>query len=312
MRRINIDELKERLKNKNPFIEFIGDEVNGVNHKVKFRCVKCGRVFYTSFFLILKSTRTNGCIKCEKRKTIHRQYRKKHDDFVKEVQEIHGVNLSIIGEYTKGSDKIRTKCNICDHIWFPEAKGLLKGYGCPICGHEKNKQSTTKNIEWLRKKVFEEHGENISIISGDYVNLNSLFLVKCNSCGFEWHSTGRNIKHRGCPICNVSKGEKLIANTLKKMGIEFEQQVKIDEKSPFNGICSFDFKIGDNIYIEYDGIQHYKSFPCWGGEKRLNRQKELDSFKDLYCLEKNYKLIRIPYWEYNEINEEYLKNKIYG
>jgi len=79
-----------------------------------------------------------------------------------------------------------------------------------------------------------------------------------------------------------------------------------------NGTPIFDFVIFEinNIkcIIEYDGEQHFKAVKRWGGVERLNRQKEIDEFKNKYCLDNNIKMIRIPYTELKNINKEYIKN----
>lgn len=64
----------------------------------------------------------------------------------------------------------------------------------------------------------------------------------------------------------------------------------------------FDFYLSDyNILIEYNGKQHYYSIPYFGGEDTLKRQKVNDAIKEKYCQDNNIKLIRIPYWDFNNI-----------
>lgn len=70
----------------------------------------------------------------------------------------------------------------------------------------------------------------------------------------------------------------------------------------------FDFYLNDyNVAIEYDGEQHYMPVN-WNGkmsDEELNRAFELvqfhDKIKTEYCEEQNIQLIRIPYWEKNNI-----------
>jgi len=42
----------------------------------------------------------------------------------------------------------------------------------------------------------------------------------------------------------------------------------------------------------------------------LKDQQEVDKFKNEYSLKNGIILIRIPYFEFNNINNNYLKNKI--
>lgn len=62
--------------------------------------------------------------------------------------------------------------------------------------------------------------------------------------------------------------------------------------------------------IEYDGEQHFLK-GCFGdtnGQVLLETQKR-DNIKTQYCLDNNIKLVRIPYWEFNNI-ENILKQAI--
>lgn len=55
--------------------------------------------------------------------------------------------------------------------------------------------------------------------------------------------------------------------------------------------------------IEYDGIQHFEPVEYFGGQKQFERQQLHDKIKDDYCKEQGIKLIRIPYWEIDNIEQ---------
>nr|MDA3855895.1 DUF2726 domain-containing protein [Candidatus Woesearchaeota archaeon] len=68
----------------------------------------------------------------------------------------------------------------------------------------------------------------------------------------------------------------------------------------------FDFGLLDDkgnlfILIEYDGIQHYESNEFFGGIKEFKELKKRDSMKNKYCKDSGYKLIRIFYKDYHNI-----------
>ena len=64
-----------------------------------------------------------------------------------------------------------------------------------------------------------------------------------------------------------------------------------------------------NIVIEYDGRQHYK-LDCFNMSLLdLMNLKYNDNKKTQYCKDNNIKLIRIPYWDFNKI-EEILVNEL--
>lgn len=74
----------------------------------------------------------------------------------------------------------------------------------------------------------------------------------------------------------------------------------------------FDFAIIDNNQIirliEFDGEQHFKDVPSWGG---LKLQQQRDEIKNNYCKEKNIPLIRIPYYEQENITLDLLMGNKY-
>ena len=76
----------------------------------------------------------------------------------------------------------------------------------------------------------------------------------------------------------------------------------------------FDFYIPSlNICIEFDGKQHFQYVKLWHDTKEnFEIAKQRDIEKTEYCKNKNIKLIRIPYYDEEKLNQEYLKNKIYG
>jgi hypothetical protein len=55
------------------------------------------------------------------------------------------------------------------------------------------------------------------------------------------------------------------------------------------------------VIIEYDGVQHSKPVPIFGGEEGLRETQRRDGFKNEYCDQNHIDMIRIPYTEYNNI-----------
>lgn len=115
-----------------------------------------------------------------------------------------------------------------------------------------------------------------------------------------------------CKSEYVSFGENRISNILKEYNINYDSQYKFDDCKCIRPL-PFDFYLPDyNILIEYDGRQHYKP-SNFGG---IDNDRALDNFistkihdtvKTIYCKENNIKLIRIPYWDFNNIEEILIK-----
>lgn len=53
--------------------------------------------------------------------------RKTHEEFVKEVYDLVGDEYSVLGHYTRSSEKLEIQHNICGHKWFITPNNFLKG-----------------------------------------------------------------------------------------------------------------------------------------------------------------------------------------
>jgi len=251
----------------------------------------------------------HGCPKCG-----HNRNRlsnlKTHEQYLKEILNKHGDKISILSKYVNANSKIIAKCNICQCEWSCESKELLKGHGCPDCGHNRNKLSRLKTHEQYLIDINKIHKDRLTIL-GNYVNSYTRILTKCNICQHEWEPVSNNLlKGRGCPICNINKGELIISEILNELLIDFKQHYIIENlKNVGNGRVEFDFYLPNyNLFIEYDGMQHYKPIKKWGGVKRFEQQVKTDEFKNKYCIDNNIRLIRIPYTDLDKIDKNYIIN----
>lgn len=143
---------------------------------------------------------------------------------------------------------------------------------------------------------------------------NSYWLCEC-SCGRRQIISYTNLvknKTFSCGCVKKSKGEQLICRYLEEMEINYQEQYSPNDlRSYCNFPLFFDFYLPDfQIFIEYQGQQHYESTGFPGGKERFERQIKNDEIKRKYCKEKKYILFEIPYTDYEKINKEYLQNLI--
>ena len=57
-----------------------------------------------------------------------------------------------------------------------------------------------------------------------------------------------------------------------------------------------------NLFIEYNGRQHYIPIEYFGGILELEHQQKRDEFVREYCKRNNIRLLEIPYTEENNID----------
>ena len=104
-----------------------------------------------------------------------------------------------------------------------------------------------------------------------------------------------------CLICNESKGERKIRVFLELNNIKYIQQHRFKECRSKRRLA-FDFYIPSfNALIEYDGKHHYEIIDAWGGVDEFINVKIRDTIKNIYAKEQDINLIRIPYWEFDNI-----------
>lgn len=164
----------------------------------------------------------------------------------------------------------------------------------------------------LQRELDEMHGL-VEILT--YKDYSSPIEAKCRTCGHVWITSGSNLtNNHKCPNCAKSNFELEVSKILDKYNYKYLSQYKYDDcrdKLPL----PFDFYLKEqNILIEADGEGHYKPIPR-GSMTDVDAKLQLkviqyhDEIKTKYCKNKNIPLIRIPYWERNNL-ECFLINEI--
>lgn len=179
---------------------------------------------------------------------------------------------------------------------------LLDGEGCYYCGRE---TTGRKKMIYLDEKYYKKLCDERDFTYLGAERINGYICVKfiCNKhkeYGEQYQRIGNLKRRRFCQYCgSASYGEEKICSLLKEWGYSYERQYVFPDCKD-KGVLSFDFYVkGFNTCIEYDGEQHYE--PIYGNDNLKIVQRH-DKIKDDYCRKNNILLIRIPYWEQDDIS----------
>ena len=113
-------------------------------------------------------------------------------------------------------------------------------------------------------------------------------------------------------MCSSSKGEQIIEKWLNSNNVDYTPEYKQfkDLLSDKGNPLRFDFAIFENTpktivskLIEFDGEQHYRWIKGMMTEEDFKKLQYHDQLKNEYCLKNNIPLIRIPYYNFDNIEQ---------
>lgn len=296
-------EIKYKQKCDELNLNYIGFYYKGHDNHIQYTCNKhINKGILHSSWSHLKTAKF-GCKYCSgKNRTT--------DDF---KNDLINQPYEIMSEYLGSEKPITCKCRQCGHIWTTIARALYQGTKCPKCSiKERGVKSRMSHEEFLSRI-----NPDIEILS-QYQGLKIPVQCHCKKCGYEWQSKPDNLihEHINCPACSRSKQEIKLGEVLEKLNLgTVVPHVRYkDCKYSQHNTLEFDFVIYNyntkeiKFACEYDGEQHYIPIDFAGrgedyAKESLHLTQERDKAKNQYCKEHNIPLIRIPYWEKN--NMEY-------
>lgn len=271
--------------------ELLSEEYKGCADKLKLRCPK-GHIFYKSFSKFKSGQRCTIC----SNKNRFDKLKLSFDDVKKYIMSFGYILLS--EEYINNHSKLKIKCPN-NHIFNMAYNDFKSGRRCPTCANI-NTSNRMKHDYFYVKSYVEILG--LKLLSKEYQNNYDELKIKCDK-GHVFYKSFSNLKsYPNCPLCNKKyKGEDYIADFLESNSIKYISQYRFND-CKFKKKLSFDFYLPDyNILIEYDGRQHYEVVDHFGGFDGFVDTKIRDTVKNIYCKDNNIKLIRIPYWEFDNI-----------
>jgi len=241
-----------------------------------------------------------GCVKC-----CNEKMRLPYETFLKRAKLKHGNKY----DYSKvkilnSKTKITIICPI--HGEFKQSIPThLNGYGCSKCSG-KNKWTLSDFI----KKATQIHGNKYDYSKVKSVLSTKIITIICPKHGEFKQILSNHIKGYGCHKCKSSLGETKIMSYLETHKIKYISEKTFHDLKLYNNL-KFDFYIPKfKMCIEFDGPQHFmpanfKKFslpPTKRDVETFFKTIRRDSIKNDYCKNNNLKILRIPYWEINNIH----------
>ena len=204
------------------------------------------------------------------------------------------------------------QCKLCGDYCVKEASNVMRDQGCG-CARKSNigkalrKDLTNKKFGKLTAKEY----ANKSNSSG-----NAIWVCQCE-CGNKCEVDSNNLTtlHTySCGCIKYSIGVQNILQCLQENEIKYVLEYAIPGEysgHPYR----FDFALireGDvERLIEFDGEQHYRTTGGWNSQNGFQAIQQRDKIKNEYALAHNIPLVRIPYWERDNITIDLIMSDKY-
>lgn len=185
-RRRTLENIISELSTISPNIKILSDSYTGSAEKLECKCLTCSYVWKTTWDGLKQGA---NCPMCAK------NIKSDIEDVRSMVCEL-GKKIDVI-EYArrKGTSAFRVRCQIDGHEWLAK-KNELKKHGCAKCANKL--RLTIEDVVFRTSELL----PNISILSKEYVNSESLLRCGCDICGNIWDTKWAYLSQKcGCPEC---------------------------------------------------------------------------------------------------------------
>lgn len=292
----------------------VEDLTRGSHTKVKVKCDYCGEIVDVAFkdYVHYKFDKYS-CKNCRQAKTSEYNLKQRQEDlYNRALAFCNSQGYTLITRKEEILNSSTSAVYICPKHGMHETKiyTLICKHGCSDCAYEENAASRALSGDEVQA-TFIRFGYKL-INKEDYTGWGDKNLkVVCPNCEKIFTTSYGSFFHRNgqrCPDCSraESSGERAVRCFLEANNISYIPQYRFEDCRD-KSTLPFDFYLNEqNILIEYDGEGHY--IPIKRGSMSLDDAveclygvKRRDSIKDSYCIIHNIKLIRIPYWDYQNI-----------
>lgn len=302
---------KDDIAEIHPNIEILSDYINW-DTPILCRCRIDGNEWKARISSLFRSSYM--CKECRKR--VGNSKRKTLEAFKLEMAQINDSIEIVDDKYLGTHEPIKCKCKIHLIEWESRPCNLInKTATCPVCAKENMRDVENLGQDAFIKRVAESN-PNVEVV-GEYINTKTPIEFKCLIHNHYFYAQPRNFLYRGgkgCPYCSQSTGETKMINILKGKGFNIQQQYSFDDCRHINKLRFDGYDIDNGIAYEYQGQQHYRPVDFTGqddgrAEKEYEMTIKRDNIKEEYCRANKIPLIKVPYWELNNM-ENYIDSEI--
>lgn len=286
----------------------VKDLVQSSKIKILAYCDYCGCEYKVSLGNLINSRKTinkDACIDCQNKKKSEVLHQKNATNLLERARKICEENdcvlLTTKEEYTDSHMTIEIDCKKHGKQNVSLWALLSNKSACPVCGHKRRIIKNTLNADCVEQYI-NSINNNILLNKEDYKTKKTHNLrIRC-SCG-NVYTTSLACYELGVQqcfscSCKESTREREIRNILESNKIDFIQEKKFKDCKDILPL-PFDFYLPNyNLCIEFDGQHHYE--PIFG-VKHYESTSKHDAIKNEYCENNNIHLLRIPYWDGNNI-----------
>lgn len=292
------------------FDVFAKDLSPGSQARIKANCDYCGDEYEPCFYIFMngrKVIQKDCCSNCTGKKTSEVSWRKRAEKYIglaKSICEEDGyILLTTVDDYIDLHMDIEF---ICPKHGYQTMMfdNFIRGHRCKDCSYEERAKNLRHDINYIKDRIESVNGNKL-LNPEDYKDTFTRNLnIQCK-CGNIFTTSFSNYDKHGVNSCfscscKESSGEERIRKFLELNKIEFAQEKRFEDCRDKKSL-PFDFYLPQyNLLIEFDGQQHYE--PKFGEDSFVQLQKH-DKIKNQYCKDNNINLLRIPYWDGNDIEE---------
>lgn len=269
---------------------------SGVKKPVVFQCLKCGKIQEVKRGeVLLRKGKSYQCSYCHYTKEkITEENGHKFENFCQK----QGFEVLEKGQK---QEKWKIRCKKCGTTFEVVPRDFMRHGHCRNCNP---KGGNPIPLEIFKQRLQENRGDEYQMVDESQYRDSHYPILFRHSCGFIWKAKPtRILTTNSCPKCcrKISKGEKRIIQLLESNNVNYVWQ-KAEKIN--NSTLYFDFFIPEkNIYIEFQGAQHYEIVEYWGGEEGLKKRQKNDAAKREWCDKNNYTLITISFRDYDRLEE---------